>query len=65
MYSDKVKVNERPNRLRLKHGDVIIRSEYNDGVLRNNNRANNRLSSQMQMFDKAQRVIMFCLPFCV
>ena len=58
MYSDKVKVNERPNRLRLKHGDVIIRSEYNDGVLRNNNRANNRLSSQMQMFDKAQRVIM-------
>ncbi|CAC5414361.1 unnamed protein product [Mytilus coruscus] len=58
MYSDKVKINEKPNRLKLRHGDAIIRSEYNDGVLRNNNRANNRLDGQMKMFDKAQRLIL-------
>ncbi|XP_063407686.1 uncharacterized protein LOC134691240 [Mytilus trossulus] len=58
MYSDKVKINEKPNRLKLRHGDAIIRSEYNDGVLRNNNRANNRLDGQMKMFDKAQRMIL-------
>ncbi|XP_069106211.1 uncharacterized protein [Argopecten irradians] len=43
---------------KIVYGDQIQRSEYNDGVLRNNNRANNRLSREMMMYEKAQRVIL-------
>ncbi|XP_033727395.1 uncharacterized protein LOC117316743 [Pecten maximus] len=43
---------------KIVYGDQIQRSEYNDGVLRNNNRANNRLSREMLMYEKAQKVIL-------
>ncbi|XP_060075592.1 uncharacterized protein LOC132555259 [Ylistrum balloti] len=43
---------------KIVYGDQIQRSEYNDGVLRNNNRANNRLSREMLMYEKAQKVVL-------
>lgn len=43
---------------KIVYGDQIQRSEYNDGVLRDNNRANNRLSREMLMYEKAQKVIL-------
>lgn len=39
-------------------GDHIRRSEYNDSTMRSNNRCNNRLSQEMQLFEKAQKIIL-------
>lgn len=58
MYSDKVKLNDKPSRMKFRSGDVIIRSEYDDCVIRDNSRAVNRLNSQMMTFERAQKVIM-------
>lgn len=43
---------------KIQYGDIIQRSEYTDGVLRNNNRAGNRLSNEMKMYDRAQKVML-------
>ncbi|KAK3087131.1 hypothetical protein FSP39_002081 [Pinctada imbricata] len=51
------KVKPKRNR-KFQYGDHIPRSEYDDGVLRNNHRATNRLTHEMQIYEKAHRVIM-------
>ena len=53
---NKVKVPKRTRK--FQYGDHIPRSEYDDGVLRNNHRATNRLSHEMQLYEKAHKVIM-------
>lgn len=46
------------NRTKQVHGAPLRRSEFDDELLRNNMRSNNRLKTQMQYQDRAQRVIM-------
>lgn len=56
---DKEKKVQVPKRNRkIQYGDHIPRSEYNEGVRRSNNRCNNRLSKEMQYYEKAQKVIL-------
>jgi hypothetical protein len=52
----KVQVPKRTRK--IQYGDHIPRSEYNEGVRRSNNRCNNRLSKEMQYYEKAQKVIL-------
>lgn len=56
---DKDKKVQVPKRTRkFQYGDHIPRSEYNEGVRRSNNRCSNRLSREMQYYEKAQKVIL-------
>ncbi|XP_062585928.1 uncharacterized protein LOC134247614 [Saccostrea cucullata] len=56
---DKEKKVQVPKRNRkIQFGDHIPRSEYTEGVRRNNNRCSNRLSKEMQYYEKAQKVIL-------
>ena len=46
------------NRYKDKYGSQLRRSEFDDELLRDNIRSNNRLKTQMQLQDRAHRVVM-------
>lgn len=52
------KLEVRKRNRKIQYGDHIPRSEYNEGVRRSNNRCSNRLSREMQYYEKAQKVIL-------
>lgn len=52
------KLEVRKRNRKFQYGDHIPRSEYNEGVRRSNNRCSNRLSREMQYYEKAQKVIL-------
>lgn len=50
--------DRKANKTKDLYGGGIRRSEYDDGLLRNNNRAGNRLQTEMHYYERAQKVIM-------
>lgn len=51
-------MNKRGNKSKETYGSGVKRSEYDDGILRNNQRTGNRLKIDMTYYDRAQKVIM-------
>ena len=48
----------RGNKTKEIYGTAIRRSEYDDSIIRNNQRTRNRFNTEMQYHDRAQKVIM-------
>ncbi|XP_045182091.2 uncharacterized protein LOC123540842 [Mercenaria mercenaria] len=50
--------NRKSSKSKEAYGSNVKRSEYDDGILRNNQRTGNRLKIDMTYYDRAQKVIM-------
>lgn len=51
-------MSRKANKSKETYGSNVKRSEYNDDILRNNQRTGNRLKIDMHYYDRAQKVIM-------